>query len=568
MLLRKEDGSDLRAKEAIVHLVEQTGSLRNHVRCTNTFAGQTHSLRKQVSTGNIWLPPSDCPVCFLCSSLMWSTTFRRRVYVFEKEGQIVVDMPQMGENSRSGTWPKEVKQLGRRLLHIPKQNTYALDMDKSWITKSRLSPEYDKGLNQFLDFAFANTVAEGYEGYTSWVWHGESMIGDVIDTLNEPRDTILLEGGLSSQDLMQDMVHDAFGVSMARPKRLRISHDASQCSFTNAEALNSTSISPSAQGFGSNLGSGSGSRLGSAPTPTTVVEKSNKYWKVDIIDDQGVTRKGRLKVHEVWSLPAGQRVVVDFNAQGQPIGDAGGLIGGFLGLVATNVTNFPITYRNWKRVPESYKEASFNTIKAKFCLDHINHKHHVLKKLGKNWRNFKSFLFDQCYDKKKTREENIEKPPDCVPKEMWAVFVDYRLDPKNQELSHKNSENRKKLKMPHTCGSKSIARKKHEMEKNLEIENEGNVSAQISEKDSLGQVLGKEKPGRVRGLGFGPSPTQVFGVTTNRVGSIPLDCNANNVVLQEEVCRLKLELQAANQRSNDLEKEMKCATQRSEERDK
>ncbi|KAF7820863.1 uncharacterized protein G2W53_026318 [Senna tora] len=31
---------------------------------------------------------------------------------------------------------------------------------------------------------------------------------------------------------------------------------------------------------------------------------------------------------------------------------------------------------------------------------------------------------------------------------------------------------------------------------------------------------------------------------------------------------MKLELQAANQHSNDLEKEIKCATQRSEDRDK
>ncbi|KAF7820766.1 hypothetical protein G2W53_026221 [Senna tora] len=98
---------------------------------------------------------------------------------------------------------------------------------------------------------------------------------------------------------------------------------------------------------------------------------------------------------------------------------------------------------------------------------------------------------------------------------------------------------------------------------------EGYEGSQINEKDSFGKVLGKEQPGRVRGLGFDPSPTQVFGVTTDRIGSIPLDCsNGNNVVLQEEVSRLKLELQAANQHSNDLEKEIKCVTQRSEDRDK
>ncbi|KAF7808160.1 uncharacterized protein G2W53_040321 [Senna tora] len=47
---------------------------------------------------------------------------------------------------------------------------------------------------------------------------------------------------------------------------------------------------------------------------------------------------------------------------------------------------------------------------------------------------------------------------------MWTTFVDYRLDPKTKAMSEKNHENRSKLKMPHTCGSKSMARKKHEME--------------------------------------------------------------------------------------------------------
>ncbi|KAF7839790.1 hypothetical protein G2W53_008272 [Senna tora] len=41
--------------------------------------------------------------------------------------------------------------------------------------------------------------------------------------------------------------------------------------------------------------------------------------------------------------------------------------------------------------------------------------------------------------------------------------------------------------------------------------------------DSLGQVLGKESLGRVRGLGFGPSPTQVFGHAATRLGRIPLN---------------------------------------------
>ncbi|KAF7808145.1 uncharacterized protein G2W53_040306 [Senna tora] len=125
---------------------------------------------------------------------------------------------------------------------------------------------------------------------------------------------------------------------------------------------------------------------------------------------------------------------------------------------------------------------------------------------------------------------------------MWAAFVDYRLNPKTKAMSEKNRENRSKLKMPHTCGSKSMARKKQEMElasgkpvsrgavfvathkrKDGSYVNDNAKIVSLSEMDSLGQVLGKENLGRVCGLGFGPSPTQVFGHATTRLGRIPLN---------------------------------------------
>ncbi|KAF7835449.1 WAT1-related protein [Senna tora] len=61
--------------------------------------------------------------------------------------------------------------------------------------------------------------------------------------------------------------------------------------------------------------------------------------------------------------PIGQRVVVPFNAQAQPVGEVTGLLSGFLGLVVTDVATFPISYHSWDNVPNSYKESCFNSIK-------------------------------------------------------------------------------------------------------------------------------------------------------------------------------------------------------------
>ena len=57
----------------------------------------------------------------------------------------------------------------------------------------------------------------------------------------------------------------------------------------------------------------------------------------------------------------------------------------------------------------------------------------------------------------------------------------------------------------------------------------------LSQNDSIAQVFGKEKPGRVRGVGFGPTPSQLFGPNSHGSG---------NEVQLEESQRKLLELQA------------------------
>lgn len=120
--------------------------------------------------------------------------------------------------------------------------------------------------------------------------------------------------------------------------------------------------------------------------------------------------------------------------------------------------------------------------------------------------------------------------------------------------SEKNTENRKKLKVPHAGGSRSNARRGRLMEQQLGrpvcrsevilstlIRNDGNyvneegkaIAEKISESlsedkertatigvsskinaytdDAIGKVFGDEHSGRVRGLGLGVCPTVAFG---------------------------------------------------------
>ncbi|XP_025679848.1 uncharacterized protein [Arachis hypogaea] len=68
-----------------------------------------------------------------------------------------------------------------------------------------------------------------------------------------------------------------------------------------------------------------------------------------------------------------------------------------------------------------------------------------------------------------------------------------------------------------------------------EIEQQDESSRVLSQNDSIAQVFGKEKPGRVRGVGFGPTPSQIFGPNSHGSG---------NGVQLEETQRKLLELQA------------------------
>jgi len=112
-------------------------------------------------------------------------------------------------------------------------------MDKSWIMKPQTSAAYEKGIVEFINFAFKDAVENGEvicpcrvcrfkkpqskkvmfdhlkwspfpKGYTIWLHHGESLgetssaSTSIIPNIGE--DTVVVE------DPIQNMIIDAFGV--------------------------------------------------------------------------------------------------------------------------------------------------------------------------------------------------------------------------------------------------------------------------------------------------------------------------------------------------------------------
>jgi hypothetical protein len=127
-------------------------------------------------------------------------------------------------------------------------NLCSNNMDKSWMTKPRISKEYIDGCKSFVDFAVLNcrtpdgllyclckacclnkrhnpalvfdhlTGGKGMSPqYKEWIYHGEPPVRTQVEETNLPRSAV--DAGPSTEDVggnMQAMLRDLFGVHDVR----------------------------------------------------------------------------------------------------------------------------------------------------------------------------------------------------------------------------------------------------------------------------------------------------------------------------------------------------------------
>ncbi|KAK9984585.1 hypothetical protein SO802_034110 [Lithocarpus litseifolius] len=216
----------------------------------------------------------------------------------------------------------------------------------------------------------------------------------------------------------------------------------------------------------------------------------------------------------------------------------------------------PIRYLNWKVMPEENKEECWRLVEQKYCVpvDPIAYaalKRFTLQKIGKAWRDHKSRLKKQRYipDLRNKARVKSNRPNGCISQD-WDILVDHWYTDDAVIESKKNKERRSKQDDVHAAGSCSFAvhaAKKAKMDgcpversvlypilhtrKNGAIVNPV-VAAKIDKMkelladpandlqsfdttgsiawapdDVFAKVMGKERKGRIRGVGFGPSPS-------------------------------------------------------------
>ncbi|RYR15188.1 hypothetical protein Ahy_B04g071914 [Arachis hypogaea] len=186
-----------------------------------------------------------------------------------------------------------------------------------------------------------------------------------------------------------------------------------------------------------------------------------------LLSSHGVRKESKLSVKKAIALPSNTKIILLFNKE--------------LSLGA-DYSNFSICEESWKHVNKAKKEHAYNMTK-----DDAERKikRKIMQRLGKNWKDNKHKLYHKCYKETRTFEKNLEHRPKGIEEDHWKWFFEYRQKEETKE---------------------AIAN----------VERQDESSKQLSQNDSLAQVLGKEHPRRVRALGAGPYPTQVFGNTAGQ----------------------------------------------------
>ncbi|WZZ21225.1 hypothetical protein YC2023_122612 [Brassica napus] len=280
------------------------------------------------------------------------------------------------------------------------------------------------------------------------------------------------------------------------------------------------------------------------PPPLAAECKSFK-WKIEVIDTAGKIEGKMITSKEVWKIQ-NSKVIVHFDeVSGQPIGESGGLLGSWLGQLSNDVNLLPINYSDWRMVNPHIKNKVWEVIQSKFWFyDPATRKVFVMSALGSRCKDVKLRLWKEY--KRDSLSETLLNRPENVPENQWGHFVHMRFTEKWKKMQERNTESQKKNIMPHVCGRKSFSRKRNDItiktgkrpcraEFFIETRTKPNGSFVCEEAktraeklttllgqkshvtnnaiacldDEYAQVFGPERPGRVRCVGRGPTPSKL-----------------------------------------------------------
>lgn len=248
-------------------------------------------------------------------------------------------------------------------------------------------------------------------------------------------------------------------------------------------------------------------------------------------------KRGPTKLRRVAENP-NDKIMVTFNDIGEHVGPGSVTLSSFLGpLVREHV---PVTLADWRKLDAATKATMWEGIQGRFNLQEEWQKAVIFKQLGNVWRAGKSRLVSQVRVAKTAAERIALKPSNIPSLQLWNTWVKSKTTKSFTETSNKYKAMRRN-QIPHTTSRKGMLRLADDMKKkskdpskvsrpkvwiaghthadgrpvkpqfaetieqiqSLDSRMDSTSAADNIREDAVSKVLGKDKPGRVRGFGRG-----------------------------------------------------------------
>ncbi|KAL2460540.1 Uncharacterized protein Adt_43960 [Abeliophyllum distichum] len=268
----------------------------------------------------------------------------------------------------------------------------------------------------------------------------------------------------------------------------------------------------------------------SSSQPSSPIETNNRS-----TDYSSARRKSRGRGRgptRCLQLLSEKRISITTNALGQPIGHEAPKLTSFLGILARNGNLLPLTYVDWRAVPNESKESLWQKVQSRFDIDPVS-KGWVLQSLGRKWKDWKSKLKSAHYYPHETDEERLANCDERVLPDQWASLIVHWSSETEERAKRSDGKEPSRAELfilTRTCrngqpvneASAAVIMQLQGHEKQQETSQNS-----TTRDDTFSRVLGKDKHGRVRCYGLGSSPSDLGVQKPTREEALKMVSDAN-----------------------------------------
>ncbi|MQM07486.1 hypothetical protein Taro_040327 [Colocasia esculenta] len=201
----------------------------------------------------------------------------------------------------------------------------------------------------------------------------------------------------------------------------------------------------------------------------------------------------------------------------------------------------PIDAPTWRAMSATHKDDVWEYVQRKYDIPAYL-KEWVMKDLDQKWTSWKYELRNKYFNPTLKQTEQQIPPDPRVNVEQWKRVVQTWSSNSWKRYSDINKKSKSHHKYFHCAGTKSFADINEEETKIQEVKitqpSSSSSSSIASADDIYSQVFGKERPGRVRGVGTGPTPTSLWGTSSQCQAQLRAENAQLNAMVKELAERL------------------------------